>query len=102
MRFEGKCEIGFFFFFVEMLLSALRCINFTISLSKSLIWHVLIGWCKLKGSHPVFIEFNFLNFYNEIVRVLTSVGTKLCKIDKDAKFTQYFLNLIRISPAIVV
>ena len=49
---------GFFFFFVEMLLGVLGCVNFTMSLSKKLVWHVLIGWCKPKGLHPVLIEFS--------------------------------------------
>ena len=50
-------EIRFFFFF-EMLLGVLGCIDFTMSLSKNLIWYVLIGWGKPKGLHLVFIEFN--------------------------------------------
>ena len=41
-----------------MLLGVLRCIDFTMSLSKSLMWHILIGWCKPKGLHAVLIEFN--------------------------------------------
>ena len=41
-----------------MLLVALGCINFTMSLSKNLIWHLFIGWCKLKGLHLVLIKFN--------------------------------------------
>ena len=41
-----------------MLLGALGCIDFTISLSKNLMWHLLIGWCKLKGLHPILIKFN--------------------------------------------
>ena len=51
-------EIGFFFFLVEMLLGVLGCVNFIMSLSENLVWHVLIGWCKPKGLHPVLIEFN--------------------------------------------
>ena len=39
----GKREIGFVYLFVEMLLGVLRCIEFTMSLSKSLMWHVFIG-----------------------------------------------------------
>ena len=41
-----------------MLLGVLGCIDFTMSLSKSLMWHILIGWCKPKGLHAVLIEFN--------------------------------------------
>ena len=41
-----------------MLLGVLGCIDFTMSLSKSLIWHILIGWCKPKGLHAVLIEFH--------------------------------------------
>ena len=48
----GKREIGLVFLFVEMLLGILECIDFTMSLSKSLMWHVLIDWCKPKGLHP--------------------------------------------------
>ena len=51
-----------FFLFVEMLLGVLKCIDFTMSLSKSLMWHVLIGWCKQKGLHSVLIEFNLYNY----------------------------------------
>ena len=29
------------------------------NLNKSLMWHVLIGWCIPKGLHPILIEFNF-------------------------------------------
>ena len=32
-----------------MLLGVLGCIDFTVNLSKSLVWHILIGWCKPKG-----------------------------------------------------
>ena len=59
----GKCEIGFVFLFTKMLLSVLGCIDFTMSLSKNLMWHVLIGWCKPKGLHFVLIEFNLLKIY---------------------------------------
>ena len=38
----GKREIGFVYLFVEMLLGVLVCIDFTMSLSKSLMWHVFI------------------------------------------------------------
>ena len=48
-------ETGFVYLFVEMLLGVLGCIDFTMSLSKSLMWHVLIGWCKPKSSHLVLI-----------------------------------------------
>ena len=27
------------------------------------MWHVLIGWCKLKGLHPILIEFIFIYIY---------------------------------------
>ena len=47
-----------------MILVVLGCIVFTISLSKSLMWHVLIGWCKLKGLHTVLIEFNIFQKRN--------------------------------------
>ena len=47
-----------------MILVVLGCIDFTISLSKSLMWHVLIGWCKLKGLHIVLIEFNIFQKRN--------------------------------------
>ena len=46
----------FLFFLVEMLLGVLGCIGFIMSLIKSLIWHVLIGWCKPKGLHPILME----------------------------------------------
>ena len=42
-----------------MLLNALGYIDFTMNLNKSLMWHVLIGWCIPKGLHPILIEFNF-------------------------------------------
>ena len=58
MRFWRKCGIGFFILFFEMVLGVLGCIDFTMSLNKSLMLHVLIGWCKSKGLHPVLIEFN--------------------------------------------
>ena len=44
-----------------MLLNALGYIDFTMNLNKSLMWHVLIGWCIPKGLHPILIEFNFKN-----------------------------------------
>ena len=56
----GKHEIGFVFLFVEMLLGVLGCIDFTMSLSKSLMWHILIGWCKPKGLQSILIEFNLM------------------------------------------
>ena len=37
------CFCLFVFLFVEMLLGILGCIDFTMSLSKSLMWHVPIG-----------------------------------------------------------
>ena len=53
VRFQEKREIGFFILFFELLLDVLGCIDFIMSLSKSLMWHVLIGWCKPKGlPHP--------------------------------------------------
>ena len=52
----GKREIGFVYLFVEMLLGVLVCINFTMSLSKSLMWHVFIGWCKPKGYTQFFLN----------------------------------------------
>ena len=59
----GKHEIGFVYLFVEMLLGVLRCIDFTMSLSKSQMWHVFIGWCKPRDLHPVLIEFNLIILY---------------------------------------
>ena len=49
--------------FVDMILGVLGCIDFAISLSKNLMWHVFIGWCKPKGLHFVLIEFNLLKIY---------------------------------------
>ena len=43
-----------------MLLGVLGCIDFTMNLSKSLMWHIFIGWCKPKGLYSVLIEFNFI------------------------------------------
>ena len=63
----GKTRNTVFFFFnlfFERILVVLGCIDFTISLSKSLMWHVLIGWCKLKGLHTVLIEFNIFQKRN--------------------------------------
>ena len=45
-----------------MILVVLGCIDFTISLSKSLMWHVLIGWCKLKGLHYTLSLLNLISF----------------------------------------
>ena len=45
----GKREIGFDCLFTEMLLGVLRYIDFTMSLSKSLMWHLLIAGCKPKS-----------------------------------------------------
>ena len=53
----------FIFIFIEMLLDVSGCIDFTISLSKSLMWHVHIGRCKLKILHLVLIEFNLIFLY---------------------------------------
>ena len=44
-----------------MLLGILGCIDFTVNLSKSLMWHVLIGWCKPKGLNAIHIEFNLVD-----------------------------------------
>ena len=41
-----------------MLLGVLGCTDFTMSLSKNMMWHVFIGWYKSKGLHPILIEFN--------------------------------------------
>ena len=49
-----------------MLLGVLGCIDFTMSLSKSLMWHVFIGWCKPKGLQSVLIEFNLLLEIQEV------------------------------------
>ena len=46
-----------------MLLGVLGCIDFTMNLSKSLMWHIFIGWCKPKGLYSVLIEFNFIYIY---------------------------------------
>ena len=62
VRFKEKREIGFLILFFALLLGILGCIDFTMSLSKSLMWHVLIGWCKPKGLHPILIEFNLFQF----------------------------------------
>ena len=47
-------------FFFNMLLSVLGCIDYRINLSKSPMWHDLIGWRKSKGLHPIIIEFNLM------------------------------------------
>ena len=52
----GKCEIGFVYLFVKMLLNVLRCIDFTMILSESLMWHVFISWYKLDGLHPYLLN----------------------------------------------
>ena len=44
-----------------MLLGVLGYIDFTVNLSKSLMWHVLIGWCKPKGLNAIHIEFNLID-----------------------------------------
>ena len=49
-----------------MLLGVLGCIDFTMSLSKSLMWHVFISWCKPKGLQSVLIEFNLLLEIQEV------------------------------------
>ena len=52
----GKRVIGFVYLFVEMLLSVLRCIDFIMSLSESLMWHIFISWYKLDGLHPYLLN----------------------------------------------
>ena len=44
----------------------------------------------------------FIVIIEVVIRAFTSVGVKMYKIEKDAKFTQYFLNLLCISPSIIV
>ena len=51
-------ETGFVYLLLEMLLGVLGFIDFTIILSKSLMWYVFIVWCKLKVLPSIFIEFN--------------------------------------------
>ena len=81
----GKREIGFVYLFVEMLLGVLVCINFTMSLSKSLMWHVFIGWCKQRGLHPVLIEFNL--FLHSLLSLLST--TKDCHFSSEQNTTQF-------------
>ena len=68
-----------------MLLGVLGCIDFTVNLSKSLVWHILIGWCKPKGLHAIFIEFNLL--------INTSTTTIILITPDEFKFSSNFCQL---------
>ena len=63
----------------------LGCIDFTMNLSKSPMWHVLIGWCKPKGLHAIFIEFNLL--------INTSTTTIILITPDEFKFSSNFCQL---------
>lgn len=61
------------FLFFEMLLGLLGCINFTMSLSKNLMWHTFIFWCKPKGLHSVLVEFNLQINMTKTQRVIQKI-----------------------------
>ena len=79
-----------------MILGVLGCIDLTMSLSKSLMWYVLISWCKLKGLQPVLIEFNlFIIFCHsyDMAYYFSLIVHTLLHYNCDKKIVKYFLTL---------